>query len=249
MRNTFTLLKILLVVSLFQFSALVTEAQENSDNTVLTNEGVVELVKAGLSEGIILAKIKNSRCNFDSSSATLVKLKESGVSESIILAMIEAKPKVEEIKESSNTENQKTAEVKDAVGRRKVFLISVDEESRILIVKKLSEKGFSFVENRDSAEIILELTYADANTQQKTGIFRSGSETEYKSKIGKLVGRIKQGSDEVLFYAYEYPLSRNANTAAIFGLSPAPLSLKDQVKLYLVDNFVKQMKKAGDKIK
>jgi hypothetical protein len=36
---------------------------------------------------------------------------------------------------------------------------------------------------------------------------------------------------------------------AIFNVSAAPPSLKDQLKHYLIDDFLKKMKKAGDKIK
>jgi len=247
MNKILTLLRILAVLGLVQVFVSVLVAQIKTEDSVLTNESVVELVKSGISEGIILAKIKNSNTKFDTSSVALVKLKENGVSENIVLAMIEARPKITE--ENKEDVSQKTIDIKEAVGKRKVFLISADEESRIEIVKKLTKNGFTFVEDRKSAELIIELTYADANTQQKVGVLRNGSSTEYKSKIGKLVGRLRQGSDEILFYAYEYPLSSNANTAAIFGLSPAPLSLRNQVKLYLVDNFLKQMKKAGDKFK
>lgn len=248
MNKISTLLKILTVLGFLQFFVIASVAQEKSESSVLTNESVIELVKSGISEGIVLAKIKNSDSNFDTSSAALVKLKESGVSENIIMAMIEAKPKIAE-DEDNKTENQITADMKQAVGKRKIFLISEDEESKLIIIKKLVEKGFSFVETKKSAELIMELSYVEATTQQKTGIFKNGSNTEYQSKIGKLTVKVKKDSSEGLVYAYEYPLSRNANTAAIFGVSPAPLSLRDQVKLYLVDNFLKQMKKAGDKFK
>ena len=46
--------------------------------------------KAGLSSGVLVAKIKTSVCNFDTSSAQLQQLKAAGVPDGVILAMVEA---------------------------------------------------------------------------------------------------------------------------------------------------------------
>jgi len=247
MNKISTLLRILAVLSLLQVFVLVSVAQEKTEDSVLTNDSVVELVKSGISEGIILAKIKNSNTKFDTSSVALVKLKENGVSENIILAMIEAKPKATE--ENKEDVSQKTTNIKEAVGKRKVFLITDDEEARLVVMKKLTEKGFNFVEQKKVAELIIEISYAETTTQSKAGILRTGNDTEYKTKIGKLAVRINRESVEYLVYAHEYPFSRAVNTMAIFGVSPAPPSLRDQLKSYLVDDFISKMKKAGDKFK
>ena len=247
MNKISTLLRILAVLSLLQVFVLVSVAQEKTEDSVLTNDSVVELVKSGISEGIILAKIKNSNTKFDTSSVALVKLKENGVSENIILAMIEAKPKATE--ENKEDVSQKTTNIKEAVGKRKVFLITDDEEARLVVMKKLTEKGFNFVEQKKVAELIIEISYAETTTQSKAGILRTGNDTEYKTKIGKLAVRINRESVEYLVYAHEYPFSTAVNTMAIFGVSPAPPSLRDQLKSYLVDDFISKMKKAGDKFK
>ncbi|CAN5254235.1 hypothetical protein BH10ACI1_BH10ACI1_10190 [soil metagenome] len=249
MTKTKTYFRIIVVFALLQSFILVAVAQQKNDEA-LTNNSVIELVKAGLSEGIIIAKIKSSKTEFDTSSNALVKLKEIGVSENIILAMIEAKPKVtEEKKEDNESQSQKTAQIKEAVGKRKIFLITDDEEARLVVMKKLTEKGFTFVEQKSSAELIMEISYVEANTQSKAGVLRTGNDTEYKTKIGKLVVKLMRDSEEYLFYAHEYPFSRAVNTMAIFGVSPAPPSLRDQLKSYLVDDFISKMKKAGDKFK
>ena len=54
----------------------------------LTNQGVVEMVKAGLSERVIIAKIRTSPTSFDTSTDGLIALKKSGVSEKIIEAIM-----------------------------------------------------------------------------------------------------------------------------------------------------------------
>ena len=57
---------------------------------VLTNDAVVAMKKAGLSEGVILAKIRSSPSKFDTSSQALVGLKQAGLSDAIIEAMLGA---------------------------------------------------------------------------------------------------------------------------------------------------------------
>jgi len=60
-----------------------------SQSEELTNASVISMLKKGLSESIIKAKIKQSVCNFDLSTDALISLKESKVSESLIMAMID----------------------------------------------------------------------------------------------------------------------------------------------------------------
>lgn len=73
---------VILVGSLFVMPQLGV-AQET-----LTNQSVVEMVKAGLPERVILAKIRTSPTNFDTSTDALIALKKSGVSEKIIEAVM-----------------------------------------------------------------------------------------------------------------------------------------------------------------
>jgi hypothetical protein len=55
----------------------------------LTNKDVEDMHSAGLSDGIIIEKIKSSGCTFDTSPSVLVHLKALGVSEPLILAMMQ----------------------------------------------------------------------------------------------------------------------------------------------------------------
>lgn len=61
-----------------------------TDGQVLTNKDVTDLLKSGLSAEIVVAKIKNSKTNFDTSTAALQDMKTSGVPETVVLAMIQA---------------------------------------------------------------------------------------------------------------------------------------------------------------
>lgn len=65
------------------FLTLALAAQE-----ALTNEGVVKLVKAGLSEDLVISAIADQPGNFLLGANDLVALKEGGVSEKVIRAMM-----------------------------------------------------------------------------------------------------------------------------------------------------------------
>jgi hypothetical protein len=57
---------------------------------VLTNKDILDMNRIGLQPEILIAKIKSSQCNFDTSPASLQVLKAAGLSNSVILAMVEA---------------------------------------------------------------------------------------------------------------------------------------------------------------
>jgi hypothetical protein len=72
-----------LVVSLLVGWSAVVDAQE-----ALTNQSIIDMVKAGLSERVIIAKIRNSPTNFDTQTDALIALKKNGVPEKVIEAIM-----------------------------------------------------------------------------------------------------------------------------------------------------------------
>lgn len=77
--HTFVILASLLIVVVS-----ITSANEEP----LTNETIITLSKAGLSDEALVSLIKRSRTNFDLSPDSLVNLKQAGVSNTIIEAML-----------------------------------------------------------------------------------------------------------------------------------------------------------------
>lgn len=57
---------------------------------VLQNDDILKMAKAGLDDSIIIAKIKSSKCQFDTAPDTLITLKQGGVSSAVLRAMTEA---------------------------------------------------------------------------------------------------------------------------------------------------------------
>jgi hypothetical protein len=57
---------------------------------VLTNDSVIQMVKAGLPEAVVIAKIKSTATKFDLKTDSLVSLKKAGVSDKVLEAMVAA---------------------------------------------------------------------------------------------------------------------------------------------------------------
>jgi hypothetical protein len=60
----------------------------SSAQEVLTNDSVIGMVKAGLSESVIISKIRTSERKFDTSTDGLIKLKAAKVPDKVIEAMV-----------------------------------------------------------------------------------------------------------------------------------------------------------------
>lgn len=84
-RNKFLIL--LLAITIVFTAGISTFAQEET----MTNDEVIMLVKNGLSESIVVNKIRTSKTDFDLSTDELIKLKKAGVSDAVVNAMLEAK--------------------------------------------------------------------------------------------------------------------------------------------------------------
>lgn len=69
-------------------AAAVEEKQASA--SVLTNADIIAMVRARLSDKIIIAKIRSGRCRFDTSPSALIQLKKSAASDAVVLAFTEA---------------------------------------------------------------------------------------------------------------------------------------------------------------
>ncbi len=65
-----------------------------TNKETLTNASVIELAQLGLGEGIIIEKIRQSECNFDTSISGLKQLKAAKVSDAVIAVIINPSAKV-----------------------------------------------------------------------------------------------------------------------------------------------------------
>ncbi len=82
--KTMRVLLAVVLVAAVEFSPAATSlAQE-----VLTNDSVVQMIKAGLPESVVIAKIRSTATKFDLKTESLVNLKKAGVSDRVLEAMM-----------------------------------------------------------------------------------------------------------------------------------------------------------------
>ncbi len=62
----------------------------SSNARPLSNDDILNMHKAGLPAEVLVAKIKSTTCDFDTSPAALAALKSAGIADNIILSMVEA---------------------------------------------------------------------------------------------------------------------------------------------------------------
>jgi hypothetical protein len=67
---------------------LVSPTAPVSAQEVMTNETVIQMVKAGFSENVILAKMRSSQTKFDTRTEALITLKQAGVPEKVMQAIV-----------------------------------------------------------------------------------------------------------------------------------------------------------------
>lgn len=84
---------ILLMLGLLVFESLSashTSSPQEKKSKRLTNADIIEMHKAGISAEVMVAKIRNSDCAFDTSLAGLRELKAAGVPTVVAVEMVEA---------------------------------------------------------------------------------------------------------------------------------------------------------------
>jgi hypothetical protein len=80
--------RVVLGLALVAVLALSVPAATSLAQEVLTNDSVVQMVKAGLPEAVVIAKIRSTQTKFDLRTDSLVNLKKAGVSDKVLEAMV-----------------------------------------------------------------------------------------------------------------------------------------------------------------
>src|SRR5215213_3536948 len=83
----------LVLASLFLLQSAaysVPRAYQDPDSPPMANADVVRMVKAKVAPDVIVAKIENSRCHFDTQAGVLAELRYNGVPDAVLMAMVKA---------------------------------------------------------------------------------------------------------------------------------------------------------------
>lgn len=145
----------LLFILLFSFSAF------GQNNPVLTNESVIDLVNAGVSDVVVIAKIKSSNANFDTSTDALINLKKNNVSDNVQAAMFERAAAIQQQAAQSNTneitlEAPENGNISELANKTKVYFYTSDTEARGIMEKELEKySGLKSVATPEESDFTL----------------------------------------------------------------------------------------------
>jgi hypothetical protein len=159
----------------------------SSAQEVLTNDSVIQMVKAGLPETVVIAKIKSTATKFDLKTDSLVNLKKAGVSDKVLEAMVSTGS-------GSPTASAMPVTPAPAVaaGALKsqdvIYQLVGDKYVEMFATSANLETNMQFFQSK--SEVVLEGRKAQYRTTEKQPVFLS----TYSSTDAPLV-RLKPGDD------------------------------------------------------
>lgn len=172
----------LVVVSLMVLDANLLAAQE-----VLTNDAVVAMKKAGLSDPIILAKIRASQTKFDVTTQALIGLKSAGLSDQIIEAMVSHPGPVGSVRAVPAAPTA-AGGAGLSEGRKSIFHVSGDRYVELVSAASSRESNRAFYSSK--SELVLKGKKAQYRTPERQPVFLSA----WAPSEAPLV-RLKPGGD------------------------------------------------------
>lgn len=210
----------LIFVLLFSISVF------GQNKPVLTNQSVIDLVKAGISDVIIITKIKSSNVNFDTSTDALINLKNNNVSNNIQTAMFERAAEMQTQAAQKDTgeitlEAPENGNLSELAGKSKVYFYTDDTEARNIMAKELEKySGLQSVATPDESDFTL--IYAIVDT-----IYNG----DFVGKVGEFYAitrgatRDAQGRTRVRIH-YSVRIAQET----IFDLNPAKSTMRRFIK-------------------
>ena len=160
---------------------------------VLTNDSVIQMVKAGLPEAVVIAKIKGTATKFDLKTDSLVGLKKAGVSDKVLEAMLAAgSGSAAAAAPAPTTAMPAPPAPAVAAGALKnqdvIYQLVAGKYVEMFATSANLETNMAFFQSK--SEVVLEGKKAQFRTTDKQPVFLS----TYSSTDAPLV-RLKQGDD------------------------------------------------------
>jgi hypothetical protein len=127
----------------------------SSNQTVIMNQDVVSMVKAGLAPEIVAAKVGNSNCQCDTSPAALAELKTSGGPDNVILVMVQ---KTTAPREKTTSPVENPSGLTNIRNAKTVYLVNQSTDFVVFdhLPEKLKQWGrWTIVERPEDADLLL----------------------------------------------------------------------------------------------
>ena len=179
-------MKPLLCLLLLCFFSVGLQGQDASTPTrPIVNADVIEMSKAGLAPALLIAKIKNSLCKFDTSPSALVELKEAGVADDVLIEIVRnpnggarskaepvvtasppvATPTQPEVKERPSDSLPEYGDISEIRKFRRVFVIADDIDSQNSMINALRQyDGLDVVASPERADFFVAFTQGSTAT-------------------------------------------------------------------------------------
>jgi len=156
---------------------------------VLTNDSVIQMVKAGLPEAVVIAKIKSTSTKFDLKTDSLVSLKKAGISDKVLEAMVAAGSGAAPSTAAATPAPPAPALAAGALKTQDVIYQLVGGKFVEMFPTSANlETNMAFFQSK--SEVVLEGKKAQYRTSEKQPVFLS----TYSSTDAPLV-RLKPGDD------------------------------------------------------
>src|SRR5262245_13962967 len=179
----FRLTLVLALAALTLFAATSLTAQE-----VLTNDSLIALKKAGLSDSIIISKIKSSQTKFDVSTKGLIGLKNAGMSDQVIEAVVNAGSAAPAAAPAPAPAAPAGAAVAPAASRESIVHLIAGKSVELVPANASMEFSTGFFDSK--SELVLKGRKATYRIADKKPVFYS----TWSANDAPLV-RLKPGSD------------------------------------------------------
>ena len=178
------MMRVALVLVLVAVMALSLPVAISLAQEVLTNDSVVQMIKAGLPEAVVIAKIKSTQTKFDLKTDSLVSLKKNGVSDKVLEAMVASgSPTTGTLPSSPTVATGTAAQLRN---QDVVYHLTGDRFVEMFPTSANLETNVAFFQQK--SEVVLEGRKAKYRTSEKQPVFLS----TYSSTDAPLV-KLKPG--------------------------------------------------------
>ena len=203
--------KVLIAPLLFIAVAITLPGSGQAPREVLTNAKILELVRMGSSEALIVAKIKRSDCQCDTSIAAIAKLKAAGVGDAVIIAMIDATPEVRPGGRNGNS----PAASESRVPRPKAEPVDTEPSSAgSAALGRLTEPGIYLFEDNEMQAIEPSVFSGSKVNPLMSGLTYGIKTSKFKAKVRGRSANLHTSPQPVFYFVFNPEYKNSGATMA-----------------------------------
>jgi hypothetical protein len=163
------MMRVVVVVVLVAALGLSWPGDTSLAQEVLTNDSVIQMLKAGLPEGVVISKIKSTASKFDLKTDSLVNLKKAGVSDKVLEAMMAAGSGGPATAAATPAPPAPALAAGALKTQDVVYQLIGDKYVELMPLAASMETNFAFFQSK--SEIVLPGRKAQYRTTEKTPVF------------------------------------------------------------------------------